>query len=341
MKAFRKAVLLLLFITVLIPVFATFDDARLEAMGSIGIGVSDSRHPTVKNPASLYFFEEDRAFIINGQYLDAFLPNSGETFPSLPSAGFNASFLGKMISFTLGFDYYTEANGTIDGIKYYNIYQETEIKLNLSAGYGMFSAGIGISGGSSKQRSGAAIHNNTALADFFIQTFLTSYERLLDSEYLQINLGLMFKSGGLSIGLMCDNIMDNDGSKTTISWDSFMSEAGIGIYYALDEYGKRGRLNLFNFSVGAEVDNIFTKETRALNAGFELAFMLAKDYCLYFRSGYKALFNDFDLGTHSFGFGAQLNNVEFYANAYFPVSLYKGLNNGDRFSLALSFEVRI
>lgn len=341
MKHIRTAVLLVLFFAILFPIYADFDDARLEAMGSIGIAVSDTRHPTVINPASLYFFDEDHLFVVNGQYLDSFLPNSGDTFPNLPASGFNASFIGKMISFSIGFDYYVQLNGEAEDVKYYNIYQQSEIKLNLSAGLGNFSAGIGVSGGSSKQRTSVPIHKDTALADFFAQTFLTSYDRLLDSEFLQINLGLMFKYGGLSIGLLCDNILDNNGSKTSISWNSFISETGIGIYYALDEYAKRGRLNLVNFSAGLEIKNVFTSETRALSAGVEAALMLAKNYGFYLRTGYQAKFKAFGLGTHSIGFGAQLSNVELYANAHFPVSLYKGLDNGDSFNLAMAFTIRI
>ena len=341
MKRIRTAVLFVLFFVSLVPIYANFDDARLEAMGSIGIAVSDSRHPTIINPASLYFFNEEHLFVVNGQYLDSFLPDSGESFPSLPTSGFNASFIGKMISFSIGFDYEVEPNSETEEIKYYNLYQKSEIKLNLSAGLGNFSAGIGISGGSSKQRTNVPIHQDIAVADFFAQTFLTSYDRLQDSEFLQINLGLMFKTGGLSIGILCDNILDNNGSKTSISWDSFKAETGIGIYYALDEYAKRGRLNLFNFSAGLEIKNVFTNETRALSTGLEVALMLAKNYGLYFRTGYQAKFDAFDLGTHSIGFGAQISKVELYANIHVPVSLYRGLNNGDRFSLAVSFTVRI
>ncbi len=341
MKRIRTVVLLSLFFAVLFPIYADFDDARLESMGSIGIAVSDTRHPTIINPASLYFFEEEHLLVINGQYLDSFLPNSGETFPSLPTSSLNASFIGKMISFSIGFDYNVELNGTVDEIKYYNLYQKSEIKLNLSAGIGNFSAGIGVSGGSSKQRANVPIHRNSAMFDFLAQTFLSSYDRVLDSEFLQINLGIMFKSGGLSIGFLCDNILDNNGSKTSVSWESFISETGIGIYYASDEYSKRGRLNMFNYSAGLEIRNVFTSETRALNAGAEVALILAKNYGFYFRTGYQASFKSFDLGTHSIGLGAQLNNLELYANAHFPVSIYRGLDNGDYFSLAVSFTVRI
>ncbi len=340
MKHIRTLVLFLLFFAVFFPIYANFDDARLEAMGSIGIAVSDSRHPTMINPASLYFFAEDHLFVLNGQYLDSFVPNSGETFPSLPTSGLNAAFIGKMISFSIGFDYNVELNGEGDDVKYYNIYQKSEIKLNLSAGLGSFAAGIGISGGSSKQRANAPVHRNNAFFDFFAQTYLTSYDRLLDSEFLQINLGLMFKSGGLSVGLLCDNILDNNGSKTSISWKSFISETGIGIYYAFDEYSKRGRLNMFNFSAGAEIKNLFTSETRSLSTGVEVALVLAKNYGFYLRTGYEARFRDFKLGTHSIGFGAQIGTVELYANAHIPVSIYRGLDNGDSFSLAGSFTIR-
>ena len=341
MKKLRTAVLIVLFLAILVPVFAQYDDSRLEAMGSIGIAVSDNRHPNVINPATLYFYEDSQVFVINGQYQDSFLLDSKESFPAYPSSGFNGSFIGKMISFSIGFDFNVDSGNENDDIKYYNIYQNTEIKLNLSAGLGNFSAGIGIYGGSSKQRSNVSIHHTSAAYDFFVQTFLGTYDRVLDSEYLQMNVGFMFKTGDLSIGILCDNILDIDDSKTTFSWDSFIKEAGIGLYYTSGEYGRRGRLNTFGYSFGLEISNLFTSTSRDLSAGFELSLLLAKDYSLYFRTGYHALFESFGYGTHSVGFGAKLDKFELNANAHFPVSVYRGLDNGDRLSMAVSFTVTI
>ncbi len=341
MKSLRTTVLIVLFLAVIVPVFASLDDARLEAMGSIGIAVSDDRHPNVTNPASLYFYEDDQIFILNGQYLDSFLLNSKETFPTYPGAGFTGSFIGKMISFSIGFDHNVELSGAGESVKYYNIFQESEIRLNLSAGLGGFSAGIGIYGGSSKLRSNVPIHKNSAAFDFFSQTFFTTYDRMLDSEFLQMNVGFMFKTGGLSVGILCDDILEIDGSKTSLSFDSFVSQAGIGLYYASSEYGRRGRLNTFGYSGGLEITNLFTGKNRSLSAGLELYLLLAKDYSLYFRMGYKALFRDFSFGTHSIGLGVQLNTVELNANAFFPLSVYRGIDRGERFSIALSFTITI
>ena len=341
MKNLRALVLIVLFVITLVPVFAKYDDSRLEAMGSIGIAVSDDRHPNVINPATLYFYEDSQIFVINGQYQDSFLLNSQESFPSYPASGFNGSFIGKMISFSIGFDFNVDSNGEVDNTKYYNIYQNSEIKINLSAGLGNFSVGIGVYGGSSKQRSNVPIHYTSAVSDFFTQTFLGEYDRMLDSEYLQMNVGFMFKTGGLSIGILCDNILGTDGSKTTFSWDSFINEAGIGLYYASDEYGRRGRLNTFGFSGGIEISSLFTSNARTLSAGIELSLLLAKDYSLYLRTGYHALFESFGYGTHSVGFGAKLDKVDLNANAHIPMTVYRGLASSDRLSLAVSFTVTI
>lgn len=340
MRKTRALVLLVLFLLSIVPVFANFEDSRLEAMGSIGLAVSDDRHPLVVNPAALYFYGTDYSFIIDGKYNDSFILNSGEAFPILPASSLNASFIGKMISFSIGFDYKADKLASAEGINYYNIYQESEIRLNLSIGYGRFSAGLGIYGGSSKQRSNISIHTDSTISDFFIQTFLADYDRMLDSEFLQMNLGLMFKSGGLSIGILFDNLLDTVDSKSTISWQAFLSDAGIGFYYAMDEYGKRGRLNLFNFSFGVELKDLFDKDTRALNAGLELGLVLAKNYGFYFRTGYRASFNSFGWGVHSVGLGAQLNNVDLFFNALLPVSVYKGQSE-DRVKLVVSFTVRV
>ena len=341
MKSLRTVVLIILFLAILVPVFANFDDARLEAMGSIGTAVSDDRHPTIVNPAALYFYEEDQTFVLNWQYQDSFLLNSGEAFPSYPSSAFNGSFIGKMISFSIGFDFSVDNAGEGEGVNYYNIYQESEIRLNLSVGLGSFSAGIGIYGGSSKQRSTVPIHTNSAAIDFFSHTFLATYDRMLDSEFLQMNLGFMFKKSGLSIGILCDDILEIDGSKTSLSWKSFLSQAGIGIYYVSSEYGRRGSLNTFGYSGGLEISNLFTGSTRSFSAGVELSLLLAKDYSLYLRTGYHAFFKNFGFGTHTLGLGVKLNKVELYANAHFPMSVYRGIDNGERFSLAISFTITV
>lgn len=341
MKNLRAVVLVVLFLVLGVPVFANFNNARLEAMGSIGIAVSDDRHPNVINPASLYFYEDSQTFIINGQYMDSFLLQSEESFPVYPNAGFNGSFIGKMISFSIGFDYSVQSIREDQNIRYYNLYQNSEIKLNLSIGLGNFSAGIGVYGGSSKQRSSIPIRNEAAVYDFVSQTFLTSYDRMQDSEYLQMNLGFMFKKSGLSVGILCDNILDSDGSKTTVSWDSFISETGIGLYYTSSEYGRRGRLNTFGYSGGLEISNLFNSDARRLNAGFELSLLLSKNYSFYFRTGYAATIEDFGFGTHSMGLGAKLNTVEVNFNAHFPLSVYRRIDRGERFSLAVSFTIII
>ena len=64
MKRIRTAVLFVLFFVSLVPIYTNFDDARLEAMGSIGIAVSDSRHPTIINPASLYFLMKNICLLL-------------------------------------------------------------------------------------------------------------------------------------------------------------------------------------------------------------------------------------------------------------------------------------
>ena len=317
-------------------IFADSSSVRLRSMGGIGIAVSDPRHPAVANPASLYFLENDSSFVLDSSYSDSFLPNSGETFPTYPGSGLKGTFMGKRISFSIGFDYSVESTGIGDGIKYYNVYQTSEIRLDFCAGYGNFGAGIEVYGGSTKQRVNVPIHQSTALSDFVIQTYLSPYDRRSDSEYLQINLGFMYGMSGFTFGLMFDDILDNQDSKTALSWDTFVNEAGIGVYYVRDEYGRRGSLNHFGFSAGVEVSNLFRNSTRTFHVGLELSYMLLKDYGFYLRTGYEALFSDFSLGTHSFGVGSRLDYVEFYLNFRFPLAVYRGLNSGDRFTMELA-----
>lgn len=314
-------------------------------MGGIGIAVNDSRHPSIKNPAALFFLDQDSSFVLDSSYADFFKPNSGETFPSYPCHGLKGTFIGKMLAFSIGFDYSVEDVNTAtvsteNGIKYYNIYQNSEIRLDFSAGLGNFAAGIEVFGGSSKQRINIPVHNSTAFSDFFIQTFLAQYDRSSNSEYIQINLGFMYKTGDFTFGLMFDDILEAQGLKTSLSWDSFISDTGIGVYYVRSEYGKRGKLNTFGLSAGLEITSLFTEDKKTLHAGLELSYMLLKDYGFYFRTGYEALLDSFDNGTHSFGVGAKFDKLELYLNFNFPLLIYKGLNStlntNDRFSVELA-----
>lgn len=338
-----KKIVLVAFILCLVNflAFAGSSSVRLRSMGGIGIAVSDSRHPSVVNPAALFFMGEDNSFVLDTSFQDSFKPNSGEIFPVYPASGLKGTFIGKMIALSLGFDYTVENTSSSDATKYYNIYQESEIKIDLTAGIGNFGAGIEIFGGSQKQRLNVPIHESTALSDFFFQTFFTSFDRKTDSEYIQINLGFMYKVGEFSFGFMFNDILDNTTSKTSLSWQSFISESGFGIYYIRNEYGKRGKLNNFGISAGLDISNIFDNSSRTLHVGLELSYMLVKDYGFYFRTGYKALFNSFSNGSHTFGLGTKLGNGDFSLNFSFPVSVYRGENTNDRFTVELAMTLAL
>lgn len=336
----RIAVVLVLCLSCLCA-FAGSSSVRLRSMGGLGIAVGDSRHPSVSNPAALYFLGGESSFTLDSGYSDSFLPDSGETFPTHPGSGLKGTFMGRRISFSIGFDYSVEATGEGAGVKYYNVYQTSEIRLDFAAGYGGFGAGIEVYGGSVKQRINVPIGQSTAFSDFIIHTYLSQYDRKGDSEYLQINLGFMYGAGGFSVGLMLDDILDSQGSKTSLSWESFIDETGIGVYYVRDEYGRRGSLNHFGFSAGLEVENLFRRSSRTLHAGLELSYMLLKDYGFYLRTGYEGPFRDFSLGAHTFGVGSKLNGLELCLNFRFPIAVYRRLGDGERFTveLAASFSI--
>ncbi len=320
--------------------FAGSSNVRLRSMGGIGIAVSDSRHPAIVNPAALFFMGEDNSFILDTSFQDSFKPKSREIFPVYPETEIKGTFIGKRIALSLGFDYTVENTSSSDATKYYNIYQASEIKIDLTAGIGNFGAGIEIFGGSQKQRLNVPIHENTALSDFFFQTFFASFDRKTDSEYIQINLGFMYKAGEFSFGFMFNDILDNTTSKTSLSWESFISESGFGIYYIRNEYGRRGELNHFGISAGLDVSNIF-ESSRALHVGLEFSYMLVKNYGFYIRTGYEALFNSFTNGTHTFGIGTKLNNGDFSLSFNFPLSVYRGDSTNDRFSVELAMTLAL
>lgn len=336
----RIAVAVPILIFACLCAFAGQSSMRLRSMGGLGIAVNDQRHPSVSNPAVLYFIGGESLFMLDSSYNDSFLPNSGETFPTYPGSSLNGTFMGRRISFSIGFDYSVQSVGIGEGVKYYNVFQTSEIRLDFAAGFGNLGAGIEVYGGSVKQRVNVPINQRTAFSDFIIQTFLSPYDRKGDSEYLQINLGLMYGRNGLSFGLVFNDILDNQGSKTALTWNSFIDGTGFGLYYAMDEYGRRGSLNHFGFCVGFEMSNVFDKDGRMIHAGLELSYMLLKDYGFYARTGFQGYTKDFSQGVHSVGVGAKLNGVELCLNFRLPFGVYKG-SDDDRFTveLAASFSI--
>ncbi|MGP1508268.1 MAG: hypothetical protein ACTTJW_05260 [Sphaerochaeta sp.] len=296
----KKAVLSILIFTIAVSAAAA-KDPRLSAMGNIGIGVSGTNMQSYPNPAAVYFDKNDFTFAIRGNLEDT---AGAETLPYKPGAGLNILFVAEMITMGIDVSLYSnlrEEKGHAD------LYQASSLNLNFSAGYENFSAGFGISGGSVQHRLDVPM---TSVSDFIMQTLLAQYERVVNSEFIQVNAGFMFKYRQFSVGVLLDNILDKNGSDTVLMLKNMFSETGIGVYWSRDEYSSRGRMNNFVYSFAAEMNYLFDYYRRSVSAGTELKFRFVRDSSISLRLGYSAKLVDIKGGTLTAGIGLTYRKFE-------------------------------
>ncbi len=282
---------------------------RLESMGGIGIAAAGADMQSYVNPAAV-FFDQNRHTLAIHTGVDDFL--GVDNLPYLPSSETSVLFVADMV--TLGLDLGFVAENQREDVDHVDLYQSTAINVNFSAGYSFISAGIGVSGGSLRQRLDVEMDS---LFDFPVQALLSPFDRVVNSEYIQVNAGLMAKAGNFHIGMLMANILGKEGTNTVLTWDTLFGQTGFGVYWSRDEYAKRGKLHNFVYSFGVDVDYVFT-ENRRLNMGGEVEFRLVRDSGIFLRAGYSALLSDFSSGVITVGLGASLRRVEASLNAEIP-----------------------
>lgn len=297
----RPAAIAVIMLLACATVSAAGSDPRLSAMGGIGVAVTGRNVKSYPNPASLFFDEQDFTFAFRLDTSDTFGVSS---LPYLPASGFNSFFCADMISFSLAV-LFDSANPRVTGNV--DIYQTTSIDIDLTIGYGYISAGLGITGGSVRQRVDVPVDSYPEVAN---QCLLTKFDRVVNSEFIRVSAGIMLSYSQFSFGLLLDNILDKSGTRTTFNSQTLFGETCIGIYYSRPEYSKRGKMNYFVWSAGADICNLFQKEERSLNAGAELTFRFVRDFNVSLRSGYSARFNDFEEGTWTFGVASLVRNIQ-------------------------------
>lgn len=305
LKAFMASVLCLL---AMAPAVARNVGPRLAAMGGVGVAVIDDSQ-TYSNPASVYFYDGEYSFLL-GTYLSDYIGVA--SWPYVPSTAIKGAFTGQRMAldFSVSFDSENpRESGNVD------VYQTTTIDVNLSAGYGPVSAGLGISGGSVRQRLDVPMDH---MGDYLMQLFLAQYDRVVNSEFLQVKAGLMVKRNQLSLGVLFDNILDKDGAKTTFNFRTLFAHTGIGFYWSRDEYSKRGQMNHLVYSLAGEIDNLFTSSSRCMNLGGELVFRLVRDFSISARAGYSHVFSHTEQSRYTFGVGLYTGNLKASTYLEFP-----------------------
>lgn len=307
-RAFASAILIILTTAVLWAL-----NPRLSAMGRIGIAVSGTDMQSYDNPAAVFFDDNRTTFTFHADMEDSM---GREVWPYLPSSNIDVQFVADMITMDLSVEFYS--NNFRTDTKHVDLYQQATLNVNFAAGYKHFSGGIGVTGGSTQQRLDVAIEK---IWDFPVQAFLSPFDRVVNSEFIQVSAGLMAKYGNLSIGMLMANILGKDGANTIFNMDTLFSQTGVGVYWSRSQYSSRGRLNNFIYSFGIDFDYLFTDDRR-INAGAEFQFRLIRDSSVFLRSGYTAKLTEMDKGTITVGMGATIRMFEIALNADFPIGEY-------------------
>ncbi|MBO4279751.1 MAG: hypothetical protein J5891_08105 [Spirochaetales bacterium] len=292
-------------------------DPRLSAMGDAGAGFSGADMQSYPNPAAVFFNESSFTFAVRGMVSDTL--GSGRV-PFLPYSDLNVMFVADLI--TMGIDVSFESvnpNEKEDGHRV-DLIQHTTLNVNLGAGYRFFSVGVGITGGSLRQRLDVPMGR---LWDFPVQSVFAPFDRVFNSEFIQVDAGMMLRFGQFSVGVLLDDVLDNSGAQTTITWGSLFFGTKTGVYWSREEYSSRGKANSFIYSFAFEADIDYLKDYRRfdilLKAGAELSYRLVRDSSVSFRMGYKAMQYDLQGGIITTGLGLSIRKLEFALNATIPL----------------------
>lgn len=306
MKKFAAALLILMIPAALLCAY----DPRLTAMGGIGVGVSGTEMLSYTNPAAVFFDDNPYTFALSTSVADVV---GIDPWPCNPSSSLEALFTANLV--TAGIDITYNAVNRRENA-HVDVIQDVKLDVNVSAGYGIFSAGVGVTGGSQMQRLDVPMDD---LTDFPVQTLFAPFNRVVNSEYIQLRAGMMLRLGQFHMGVLLDNLLQKTDSGMSFKWDSIFNGTGTGLYWSSPEYSARGRMNNFLFSAGAEVRNIFKSEERRLSAGAEVRFRFTRTSGVSVRAGYTSLLNKLGSGTVTAGIGGDFGHFSVALNADFTI----------------------
>ena len=307
-KAVAVALLLLIAVSMLLAY-----DPRLAAMGGISVAVSGTEMQSYGNPAAVFFDENPYTFLISGTMGDVM---GLDKWPCYPSSSLEALFVANMITVGMEVAYDSENRRDNDHV---DLKQNVTLDVNFSAGYNFFSAGVGVTGGSQMQRLDVPMET---FFDFPVQSVFAPFDRVVNSEFIQLRAGMMMHLGQFFVGVLLDNLLHKDGSNMSFKWGEIFDGTGAGLYWSMPEYSTRGRMNNIVVSAGAEVTNLFNDEERTFNTGAELKFRFVRDSNFTVRTGYSALWDDLFHGTITAGLGLNIRKVGFYGNIDIPIGGY-------------------
>ena len=157
--------------------------------------------------------------------------------------------------------------------------------------------------------------------DIPMQAYLAPFDRVANSEFIQVSAGFMAVWKEFSLGVRLADILGKEETGTVLNFRTLFSHTGVGLYYTRDKYSSRGVTNTFVYSFGVDVDYIFS-EARTVRTGGELQFRMARDSSICARAGYSAFLSNLRDGTVTAGIGADFRKFELSLNADFPIGGY-------------------
>lgn len=278
----KKFLCLLFVVLVSCSLFAySFDsDIRHESMSLTGIADASSASSFFRNPAGLYLYDKASELVIatgisEGTYL-------------------KTEFTGGKVSFSLNINNFMKNENDLQ--------RDFVFNANAAAGVGYFGFGMGIVGGSSMEQ--------VNISGSLYENLFTKYTRMEESQFVSIRSGVVYRYGNFTFGFLADNILSYSGNAQHLSLDKAFDYVSGGIYWAQDKYAKRGRLNEFVFSAGAEFRNMFNGKTRNIGVGGEAMLQLTNNYSASLRGGISIPLNHNDKVEFTTGVGARLDRFD-------------------------------
>ncbi|MCF0238316.1 MAG: hypothetical protein HUK24_06925 [Sphaerochaetaceae bacterium] len=337
MSRFAKGFTIVFLIFLVNPLWAQYSDPKLKAMGNLTVA-AQGRSLASFNPASMFFDNSGKSFNGKIDYLDQYLPHSGETIPAKPQTNVHIGFASHWISLGLDLNYFTENERKTGNVTYVDFVNDIGLNIKLAAGNTNFSAGITIEGYSRMKRFNSPINKGSVLTDYLSQALVGEYSKVLSSDSMQVDLGFLYCLSNFRFGLLMDNILTSYNGKTAFTIASVFENTSAGVYYSLPEYGRRGIFNQWVSAFGFEIHDVFSSDT-TVHLGEEITFKFTRDHSISFRNGFSLPWKSFSKGEMTMGLGLFLSNLDISLQTSIPLSYFSRIKGSDskRWALEITF----
>lgn len=315
----KKPVLVLILLILCAALSAFPADYRFRAMGNI-------QAAGTANPASIYFHDQNDFFSARYAFLDSYSRDEDVSFPFLPEGDLRVSFTGRYLSFTGNLLSECDPVSESPGATYYNGLRTISADINATLGLqNMVSAGIGLVAGMVWERENFAVDNSHRIEDFFLNTVTGRYNRVADSEFADVRLGVQFNYNMFTLGIMVPSVFVYGEGEGRFRWEGL----SVGITFSGNRYYGRARLNPVVVSAALEARNL-GKENRIFSGGLEIMLQFVTDWSVAVRGGYESDPGFTWPGTVTAGIGARMGDFELDLNAGIP------LDEGKRYTYSIS-----